>query len=334
MRVLLLHRQEFGGMASLAATLAASLQKLGDEVVVHDATSWMPSETSIATSKKVTARLRDLGRDFEIIHAFGYRTAWACSDAYSYKEAWIYTAYGMPKTTHPTLIEKLNDGQVGYCSSYAVRDELSAGGALDLLVRYPAVSPNVRTLKETADVRAQFDLKPDARIVGAFGRFVPEHGFDALITAMEEVWQSIPDAQLLLSGDGPDAEMLKARLEGNNRAKVLGRVLNPAEFYRACDLLVVPSRNAGFSLAAAEAMTNETAVMLRSEGGLPEIGERDHTIFLFESDQDLAQRIVEVLNMPMMLSSVASAGRFRAESLFGADSYAQAIYRTYRSVLE
>jgi glycosyltransferase involved in cell wall biosynthesis len=336
-RVLLLHRQDFGGITSLTETLAVALRKLGDEVDIVNALSWIPNETSIAVAKKVTPKLKDLGKDYEIVHAFGYRAAWACSDAFSYKEAWIYTAYGMPKTTQRLLIDKLNEGQLGYCSSYAVRDELSGGGAMDLMVRYPGINPAVETSMEKLDSREQFELSNNAPIIGAVGRFVKERAFEVAIEAMEEVWRSIPDVQFVLAGEGPEEESLKAQIAASSKPtqiKTFGRLKNPAEFYRACDLILVPSRNAGFSLVAAESMRTGTAVMLRSQGGLPEMGERDHTIFLFEDDQDLARKIIEVLQMPMMLSSVANAGRFRSESLFSIDSYAQAIFRSYRTVLE
>ena len=272
MRVLLLHRQPFGGIATLTGTLAASLRKLGDEVAVVEASAWIPNETSIAVSKSVNIRLRELGKDFEIVHAFGYRAAWACSDAFSYKEAWLYTAYGMPKTTHRVLIDKLNEGQAGYCSSYSVRDELSGAGAIDLLVRYPADSSVMKTSLDRASARAQFELRPDLTVVGASGQFVLERGFDAFISALDEVWSSLPEAQFLLAGEGIERTDLIARISKSakpDRIKLLGRLANPADFYRACDLFVVPSRGAGFSLAAAEAMTCGTAVMLRSEGGLP-----------------------------------------------------------------
>lgn len=335
MRILLLRRQPLGGIATLTNTLALALKKRGVEAVVEEASDWIPNQTDIASSRPATKQLRTISANYGLVHAFGYRAAWACSDAFGPKEAWVYTAYDMPKTTHKLLIDKLNEAQLGFCSSYAVRDALAKAGALDVSVRTPC-APHLASLLDKEDARRVFEAEVEGPLIAGLGRLVPERGFAILAEAMEQVWIQVHDAQLVVAGDGPELEQLRAIARQSSRAHqihVYGPVRNAADLYKAADLLVVPSTRAGFSMVAAEAMLCGTPVMVR-EGPLDEMVQRDNTGLLFASDRELGLRIAEAIQTPIRLESVSNAARIKAEALFSPDRFAEEMEKKYREIVE
>ena len=120
MRVLLLKRQTLGGMHTHAADLALALQSQDVEAVVLEAGDWMPNETGPKFDRDVSKRLVQEADGFDIVHAFGYRCAWACSAAFGDRRRWIYTAYDLPKTKHLLLVARLNDAGAGLAVARAV----------------------------------------------------------------------------------------------------------------------------------------------------------------------------------------------------------------------
>ena len=330
-RALLLKRQPLGGIASLAEALAGELPNHGVHADIEEASGWIPNETDIRSCKEPSKRLKKIGLQYDLVHAFGYRAAWACSDAYREREAWVYTAYDEPKTTHRLLIDKLNDAQLGFCSSYHVRDVLSEAGASDLFVRFCGVRPGFSS--DTVEAAKQ----EGPSVIGALGNLAPQHGFDALISAMEQVWAQLPEATLRLAGEGGQREELEERAKASSKpgqVELLGHVESAAQFLAGCDLTVVPSRKAGFSMVAAESMALGLPVLLRAVGGLPEMVQDQHTGFLFETDEELGIRIAEILQMPITMSAVGNSAKLRASVVFSIASMAEASASRYRAILE
>ncbi|HVL39571.1 MAG TPA: glycosyltransferase family 4 protein [Fimbriimonadaceae bacterium] len=333
MRVLLLRRQSFGGIATHTGQLAEGLRERGVEVEIEEA-DWIPDRTGGKFDKNVSERLRKVAKGCDLVHAFGYRAAWACSAAFGSDEAWLYSAWDMPKTTHPILIGKLNDCTAGLCSSRAVYGALDEAIAIHLQVVKPGVTPQ-EIPRPREELRRELGLDETSLAVGAMGRYVPERGFDALIEAMNDVWPAFEEAHLLLAGKGPAEDDLKAIAMGARkpeRIRFFGSVSDPLAFLGALDLLVVPSRRAGTSMVALEGMSLGVPVLLRHTGGLPELIDEDISGMTFNTDASLASRINEMLGLPLTLETLARAARVRVEEHFRLDDTVDRIERIYRSI--
>lgn len=337
MTVLFLRRQSLGGIATHSESLAAALGVHGITVSIEDATAWIPNETGPKVDKKVSERLRKVAGPYDLVHAFGYRAAWACSHAFSHKEAWVYTAYDLPKTTHRLLISALNDAQAGIVSSHAVFRALDEAIALDLNVIPPGIATLTEPPPPKAKVKTELGFDPDAPLIGVMARMVPERGVRAVIDAMETVWNSHPDTQLLVAGEGPEQDRLKrmaADASNPTQIRFQSRVSDKDRFFGALDLLVVPSTRAAFSMVALEGMARSVPVLLRHTGGLPEMIDEDVSGYLFDSDEQLGPRIIELLDMPLAIESAGRAGRIRSLELFSLDRCAEMVADLYRSVVE
>lgn len=109
---------------------------------------------------------------------------------------------------------------------------------------------------------------PDEPVACAWGRHVSQKGFDLLIKAYEGVRQEIPDARLLIGGDGPETPRLRA-LAGPG-VEFVG-ALDRAAVQRLLDrsrIAVVPSRLEPFGIVALEAMAAGRPVVWSTAGGL------------------------------------------------------------------
>lgn len=106
------------------------------------------------------------------------------------------------------------------------------------------------------------------------GRLAPIKDVPTLLAAFSRFVDRVPDARLYLVGDGPEASKLK-RLAGDlgvgDKARFVGSVSPPDlyDYYRGCDVLVLPSLSESFGLVLLEAMAAGLPVVASSgQGGV------------------------------------------------------------------
>ncbi len=109
---------------------------------------------------------------------------------------------------------------------------------------------------------------PESPAFGAWGRHVPQKGFDLLLAAFARVRVKLPDAVLRIGGDGPEHDRLRAMAGPGvhfvgplDRAGVQG-LLNQSR------VAVVPSRLEPFGIVGVEAMACGRGVVWSTIGGL------------------------------------------------------------------
>jgi glycosyltransferase involved in cell wall biosynthesis len=188
------------------------------------------------------------------------------------------------------------------------------------------------------EMRAPLSPPPTAVFVG---RLVREKGADVLLRAFAKVVAQIPDARLLLIGDGRervrlDAAIGELRLAGN--VAMLGQLSRP-DVERHCAkawVQVVPSRWAEpFGLVAAEAMMRGTAVVASAAGGLAEIVQDGKSgLLAAPADPDsLAESLLRVLGDRALAEQMGMAGRRFAEESLSQDVFVDRFLELYRSLL-
>ena len=171
--------------------------------------------------------------------------------------------------------------------------------------------------------RAAIDLPAEVPVLLFVGRIQPLKGPDVAIRALHALGR--PDALLLIvggaSGSAGDGEVARA----HQLVDELGlhdqvRFVPPqphhilSTYYRAADVVVVPSRSESFGLVALEAAACGIPVVASAVGGLQSLVDDGDTGFLI-ADRDpvaFAKAIARVLDEPMLASSMASASADRA----------------------
>jgi glycosyltransferase involved in cell wall biosynthesis len=198
-------------------------------------------------------------------------------------------------------------------NSHAVRASLIVDGLEPVQVIHNGV--------EIEPVTRVFASKPLAVFAG---RLVFEKGADVLLRAFGLVARDLPEARLIIAGEGPDRAMLtelSGKLGLAGRVTFAGRLTKDEMETKLAPawVQVVPSRWAEpFGLVAVEAMMRGTAVVASSTGGLAEIVEQGKTGFLVPPNdaETLAENLLAVLRDRTRAEAMGQAGRDRAEARF------------------
>jgi D-inositol-3-phosphate glycosyltransferase len=147
------------------------------------------------------------------------------------------------------------------------------------------------------------------------GRLQPLKGADVAIRALHRLRRS--DARLLVVGgaSGPDGEPYQAelhRLARELRVASQVRFVPPlphhllSTYYRAADVVLVPSRSESFGLVALEAAACGIPVVASAVGGLLTLVDHGHTGFLVEGRRPevFAAYTAEILENPALAADL------------------------------
>lgn len=113
--------------------------------------------------------------------------------------------------------------------------------------------PNPVIFSESND-RIQFD-RPT---ILSIGRLNHQKGFDILLDACKEFRKENKEWQLVIIGDGPLRNALKAQANAIGLSKdvdFIGNIKNPYPYYRGADIFVLPSRHEGMPNVILEALS-------------------------------------------------------------------------------
>lgn len=166
---------------------------------------------------------------------------------------------------------------------------------------------------------------PDGAPVAVFvGRLVEKKGLDTLLAAWPLVREAVPDAQLRVLGEGPEAARLEpARLPSgvvHLRPQRHRRHQQVRELIQGSTVVVSPSQTSGdgdaesLLLVNLEAQASGRPVVTTRHGGIPEFVEEDRTALLVpeRSPALLADALIRVLSDPALARRLGAAGPAQA----------------------
>ena len=115
-------------------------------------------------------------------------------------------------------------------------------------------------------IRQMYGIPYTAPVIGFSGRLTADKGLPELMEAFAMIQRVVPDAYLLLVGWFDAAEdalerAVRARIEGHPRIVCTGLVEDTVAYYRAMDLMVLPSWREGFPNAVLEAAATGVPVI-------------------------------------------------------------------------
>lgn len=170
------------------------------------------------------------------------------------------------------------------------------------------------------EVLMRLGLPPETRLVVSLGRLTPVKGFDTLIEAFRRVAKEIPNAVLLIGGDGDDMVRLQELVdlsECADRIRLLGMVCNVHEVLSVSELYVNSSRVEGLPMTLLEAMAHGLPLVATRVGGNPELVQDGVTGLLVPSNDphQLADAILRMLQDDLFRGRASMA----AHALFHRD---------------
>lgn len=116
-------------------------------------------------------------------------------------------------------------------------------------------------------MRASLGIGENTFLIGAAGRMIPKKGFDTLVRAFRQA--GLPDARLVLFGDGPQRRELE-QLGGGDVLFPGYRTDLPTDLHML-DGFVLPSVHEAFGLVLLEAMSAQLPVIATAAGGVLDI---------------------------------------------------------------
>jgi glycogen synthase len=175
-------------------------------------------------------------------------------------------------------------------------------------------------------------------VIAAAGRIVDDKGFDLLLDAFPAVLQRHPEARLVVAGDGPEVEPLRARA---NRLGIGGVVEFPGwvaperiwDLLGNASIVVVPSRwLEGLPIMAIQAALAGRAIIVTRTGGLPEAVADGETGVVVEPEdpEAIAKAILDLLAQPEALIEMGRRGAIWAQEQFGLKRAVDAYDDLYR----
>jgi glycosyltransferase involved in cell wall biosynthesis len=169
------------------------------------------------------------------------------------------------------------------------------------------------------DLRAELGLDPDVPVVGTAARMRPQKALHVLLDAFAEVSRTLPDARLLLAGDGPCRPRLERRvgeLGLSDRVHLLGMREDMDVLLRALDVAAMSSEFEGSPLFGFECMANEVPLVATAVGGLNDVFEHGRTALLVPAgdSEALAGSIVSLLRDHEGRERIAAAAHAELEN--------------------
>ncbi|MGZ4813880.1 MAG: glycosyltransferase family 4 protein [Terriglobales bacterium] len=171
------------------------------------------------------------------------------------------------------------------------------------------------------------------------GNLKPHKNVANLLRAFAELTNQLKFThRLILIGDdrigrsAVTAQIQQLKLQSRVQLIALLALAELIDFYRAADLVVLPSFQEGFGLPVAEAMACGTPVACSRAASLPEVGGEAAEYFDPHRPEDIAQTIVSVLHSSDKRTRMSEAGRVQARRFTWERTF-QEHMRIYQSFL-
>lgn len=189
-----------------------------------------------------------------------------------------------------------------------------------------------------AAVRIRHGIPADALLIGVVGRFSPEKGQALAARAFVEVAPAAANARLLFVGEGqerPAVERAVAAAGVGDRVAFCDYRTDMADYFRAFDLMLLPSLSEGLPNVVLEAMACATPVLATRVGGVGEIIRDGENGWLIEagSVEAMVGALGRCLRDPGDLAPMGATARASLYPKFDPDARADAFEGVYRDLL-
>ncbi|HEV2238907.1 MAG TPA: glycosyltransferase, partial [Ktedonobacterales bacterium] len=235
-------------------------------------------------------RARLLADRPDLVHAHGTRAGWFTYQALTgplRALPWIYSEhlYSFHKRRGPArapwlLLERalcrrasLVTTSCAANAKYALAAHWLAAAKLPM-THYGIALDAIRAQAADPVERRALGVPEDALIIGTVARLIAQKGLRYLFAALPQVLSQVPQAHVVVVGDGPLRPALEAQCAAlgiAERVHFLGAHAEPWRLLAASDVIALPSLFEGLPLTALEALAAERPVVATDLGGTAEV---------------------------------------------------------------
>ncbi|HEX7130037.1 MAG TPA: glycosyltransferase [Rhodanobacteraceae bacterium] len=199
--------------------------------------------------------------------------------------------------------------------------------------RFAPVAPAVRTR-----LREELGCAPGELLVGCVAGLHPVKRHVDLVEAFARVHAQLPQARLLLVGDGRMRDVLEARIASLGLlgvVRLLGERRDISRVLPALDLFALASESEGMSNAVLEAQSCGLPVVATHVGGNPELVDEHCGVLVAPKDPPaLAHAILELLPDAARRIRLGAAARARVRAQHSLQAMASAYLAVYQELAD
>ncbi len=188
-----------------------------------------------------------------------------------------------------------------------------------------------------AAVRRELSIPPDRLVIATLSVLRSGKGHAQTIEALRLVRKVVPEAMLLVIGDGPSRDEIERSVSDLHGSVVFaGHRTDVMQVLDAADLLVHLSSQDALPTSLLEAMAAGLPILATDVGGIPEVVTDGTSGVLLHhpvATATVATTIVDLLQDRERRSRLAASARDRFESHFRADQWALRLRSLYEQVL-
>lgn len=226
-------------------------------------------------------------------------------------------------------------------SSGAIRDLLIQDGipADQVVTVHEGIDVDRMAHVDAANVHEAFWLPHGAPVVGNVAALVPHKGQRHLLDAMPLVIREVPDARLVVLGEGelrPQLEQQIKHLRLEKHVVLPGFRPDVLSLIKGFDLFVMSSETEGLGTSLLDAMAAGKACVGTRAGGIPEVVDDGGTGLLVPAHdpQALAGAIVRLLKDPALRARMGQAGLARVRTAFSVERMVEETLAAYARVVQ
>jgi glycosyltransferase involved in cell wall biosynthesis len=225
-------------------------------------------------------------------------------------------------------------------ASGAIREVLIHDGiqAAQILVVHDGIDVAKIGRLPAVDIRSEFWLPHGAPVLVNAGALVAHKGQRYLIEAMPAVLRAVPDARLVIFGEGdlrPSLERQVKDLRLDKHVLLTGFRPDVLQLMKSADLFVMSSVTEGLGSTVLDAMAMKLAVVGTRAGGIPEAVVHGETGLLVAPahPHELADAIVTLLQNVDRRRRMGEMGHARVSEQFGVGRMLQGTITAYQRAL-
>ena len=211
---------------------------------------------------------------------------------------------------------------LGEFTRSAIASSVTKEAAQSMVKIAPGIDTDHFSPVNASQLREELGLT-HKKVIVSVGRLVHRKGQDVLIEAMPAIIEEVPEAHVLMIGEGPYRSYLENRVKTlglQERVTFIGRIqyADLPQYICAGDLFVMPSRSRlagleveGLGIVYLEASACGLPVIAGNSGGAPDAVLEGETGLVVDGTQktDVAAAVVQLLLDPDRSKAMGIAGR-------------------------
>jgi len=191
------------------------------------------------------------------------------------------------------------------------------------LIPHGTLDFHVKQEIERESIRKEMGFDPDNKIILIFGAIRSYKGIDTALEAFAEILKKVPESRLLIAGKlwgkwEPYDDLIK-RLKIGNKISTHLEYIPSGDVYRyftAADIVILPYHHFDSqSGVGATAISFRKPLIVTDAGGLPDLVAERRFVVPSGDSPSLAAAIIECLNDPAKLKSMAADSEIVAKKL-------------------